>query len=137
MHDIHDPIADPCAEALPPAAITALEQFNAGDYYGQHDTFEALWMAETRPVRDLYRAVLQVGVGYYQITRGNLRGAWKMLSRADRWLAALPPTCQGIDVAGLRADAALVRETVRRAMDDAGDAPPIIDPALLKPVRWQ
>jgi hypothetical protein len=121
-----------CGEALPAEALEAVAYFNAGEYYKQHDAFEALWMAETRPVRDLYRAVLQVGVAYYQVTRGNQRGALKMLLRSLQWLALLPDSCQGIDVAALRADAAAVRAELERV---GADGMAEFDRALLKPLR--
>ncbi len=42
-------------------------------------------MAESGPVRDLYRAILQVGVAYYHITRGNHAGGLRMLRRCVQW----------------------------------------------------
>lgn len=118
-----------CAAPLPPEAREAVALFNAGEYYKQHDLFEALWRAERGPVRDLYRAVLQVGVACYQVTRGNRRGALKMLSRGIRWLALLPDVCQGVDVARLRADALRLRGALAALPADAD--PRQLDPALL------
>ncbi len=97
-------LAAACGEPLPPQAREAIEQFNRGEYYRQHDLLEAQWMAEAGPVRDLYRAILQVGIACYQVERGNVRGALKMLWRSQQWLAILPDVCQGVDVAALRAD---------------------------------
>ena len=122
-----------CDEPLPPEGVLAIEKFNAGEFYKQHDLFEALWMRETGPVRDLYRAILQVGIAYYQITRGNARGALKMLLRSVQWLALLPDVCQGVDVAQLKRDAALVRAELERVGPDDGLAS--FDRSLLKPVR--
>jgi predicted metal-dependent hydrolase len=125
-------LADQCAEPLPPLAQQGLEQFNAGHYYRQHDLFEELWMAEEGPVRDLYQGILQVGVAYYQITRGNYRGALKMLLRSTQWLLALPDVCQGVDVKQLREDAGRVRAALEsRAAVDDGE----FDLSLLRPVR--
>lgn len=106
--------------------------FNAGEYYRQHDLFEALWMAEAGPVRNLYRAILQIGVGYYHLQRGNYRGALKMLLRSLQWLTPLPDVCQGVDVRQLRADSGAVRLALERHLDGAEDAP--FDMALLRPV---
>lgn len=121
-----------CREPLPPEALQAVDLFNAGEYYRQHDLFEALWRAEPGPVRDLYQAVLQVGVAYYQITRGNHRGALKMLRRSARLLAHLPDMCRGIDVRQLREDSARVRAALE-------STPPediaTFDRGLLKPVK--
>jgi predicted metal-dependent hydrolase len=98
-----------CQEALPARAIEGIQKFNDGEYYAQHDLFEAQWMHETAPVRDLYRAILQVGVGYYQIERGNYRGALKTLQKSVQWLMLLPDVCQGVDVKQLRDDSLAVR----------------------------
>lgn len=106
-----------CTEPLPAEGLEAIRLFNAGEFYRQHDLFEALWMAEDSPVRNLYRAILQIGVGYYHIERGNLRGALKMLLRSLQWLTPLPDVCQGVDVARLRLDSARVRLALEAALD--------------------
>jgi predicted metal-dependent hydrolase len=103
-----------CAEPLPPRAVEGIARFNAGEYYQQHDLFEAQWVEEAGPVRDLYRAILQVGVAYYQITRGNYRGALKMLHKSVQWLMLLPDVCQGVDVRQLREDSFRVRAELER-----------------------
>ncbi len=121
-----------CGEALPPLAVQAVEKFNAGEYYPQHDLFEEQWMHTTGPVRDLYRAVLQVGIAYYQIERGNHRGALKMLLRSVQWFALLPDVCQGINVRQLREDSTAVRAALEK-LDPAHIS--TFDKALFKPVR--
>ena len=98
-------LTDACAEPLADLARLGIERFNAGDYYRSHDALEEAWMRDRGPGRDLYRGLLQVGIAYYQIGRGNYRGAVKMLLRARQWLDPLPDGCRGGDVAGLRADA--------------------------------
>jgi len=121
-----------CGEPLPELAEQGFAQFNQREFYAQHDSFEELWVETEGPVRDLYRAILQVGVAYYQIERGNARGARKMLLRSVQWLTVLPDECQGIDVAALRADSYRVRAELERVGED-GLAE--FDRALLKPVK--
>ncbi len=121
-----------CDEPMPPEGLKSIALFNAGEYYKQHDQFEAMWMAESGPVRELYRAILQVGIAYYQITRGNHRGALKMLLRSVQWLAMLPDVCRGVDVAQLRQDAAAVRAELERVGARGMDK---FDRSLLKPVQ--
>ena len=121
-----------CAEALPPLAEQGFAQFNQREFYQQHDSFEALWVETEGPVRNLYRAILQVGVAYYQIERGNARGALKMLLRSVQWLTILPDQCQGIDVAALREDSYRVRAELERL---GTDGLANFDHSLLKPVR--
>jgi predicted metal-dependent hydrolase len=120
-----------CRDDLPPLAQLGVERFNQGDYYAQHDAFEALWMAESGPVRELYRAILQVGIAYYHITRGNHAGGLKMLRRCVQWFAVLPDECQGIDVRQLRDDAARVHAALLALPPDEIA---YFDRALLKPV---
>ncbi|MDW8064230.1 MAG: DUF309 domain-containing protein [Anaerolineae bacterium] len=94
-----------CDEPLPEEVRRGLEQFNAGEYFEQHETLEHAWRAETRPVREIYQGILQIGVACYQIQRGNYAGALKMLRRGLNHLSRAPDRCQGIDVARLREDA--------------------------------
>jgi len=121
-----------CDDPLPELAIEGVKKFNAGEYYPQHDLFEEQWVKTEGPVRDLYRAVLQVGVAYYQIERGNYRGALKMLQRSVQWLAMLPDVCQTIDIKQLREDSYKVRAELERLGADRLDE---FDRSLLKPVR--
>ena len=89
-------------------------------------------MAESGPVRDLYRAILQIGVAYYQVQRGNQRGALKMLLRSLQWLNLLPGVCRGVDIARLRADADAVRAELERVGPNGMDD---FDRSLLRGIR--
>lgn len=118
-----------CNESLSDEALNGIATFNAGEYYAQHDIFEALWANTDAPIRILYKAILQVGVGYYQIEQGNLRGAIKMLHRSDRWLSELPDVCCGVDIAQLRHDSKRVHDVlVAHGLEN-------FDKSLLQPVK--
>ena len=112
---------DPCSEGLPAGAQRGIAEFNAGQYFEQHETLELVWRAERRPVRELYRGILQIGVACYQVERGNARGAIKMLDRAVKWLQPFRPVCQGVNVEQLLADAAQLRSAIERAGADHTD----------------
>jgi predicted metal-dependent hydrolase len=122
-----------CQDDLPPLGKQGVEKFNAGEYYPQHDLFEEQWMHTEGPIRNLYQAILQVGIAYFQITRGNHRGALKMLLRSVQWLSMLPDECQGVDIKQLREDSYRVRAELER-MNPADIAQ--FDLSLLKPVRY-
>jgi predicted metal-dependent hydrolase len=109
---------NPCSEPLPAGVIRGLEEFNAGQFFEQHETLELVWRAELRPIRDLYRGVLQIGVACLQVKRGNAVGAVKMIDRAEKWLQPFRPICQGIDVDRLLDDAARLRAAIEQADDD-------------------
>jgi uncharacterized protein len=104
----------PCDEPLPESVRLGLEEFNTGKYFEQHETLELAWRAEMRPIRDLYRGILQIGVACLQIERGNAAGALKMIERATRWLQPFRPTCQSVDVDRLLAEAEQLRNEINR-----------------------
>ncbi len=126
-------MAHPCREPAPPLLRRGIEQFNAGEFFDQHETLEDLWRAETRPVRRLYQGILQVGVALYQLQRGNHHGATVMLARGTDRLRPFAPVCQGVDVADLIAGAARVREEVDRLGRDRLAA---FDWSLAPTVKW-
>ena len=121
-----------CRDSLPTLAQQGLIAFNHGEFYRQHDLFEALWMETQGPVRNLYKAILQVGIAYYHIESGNYRGAYKMLQRSVQWLESLPSSCQGIDLDQFRIDAYAVRDHLACVM--RGDIQQF-DHAYLKPIK--
>jgi predicted metal-dependent hydrolase len=130
--DVTAQLADECGQPLPPLAVQGIEKFNNREFYPQHDLFEELWMDTDGPVRDLYQAILQVGVAYYQIERGNYRGARKIILRGVAMLNKLPDVCQSVDVAGLRADAERVRDALAEITPEEIAS---FDRSLLRPVR--
>ncbi|MCB8943651.1 MAG: DUF309 domain-containing protein [Ardenticatenaceae bacterium] len=105
-------LQETCQEPLSAKAIKGLQLFNEGQYFECHEELEDAWNEDESPGRELYRGVLQVGVAYMQIQRGNYRGAIKMLLRVRQWLDPLPDICRGINIAQLRTDAQAVHDTL-------------------------
>lgn len=101
-----------CTEPLSALAREGIALFNQGKYYKCHDALEEAWRADQSAARELYRGILQVGIAYYQIQRGNFRGAAKMLLRVRQWLTPLPPICRGVNIAKLRENVAQVQATL-------------------------
>ncbi len=117
---LYPPVRYPAGwdEALSEAARVGVEEFNAGAYFEQHEHFELAWRAETRPIRELYQGVLQVGVAFHHIEHGNWAGALKLFRRGLTRLRDLPPVCQGIDLDALRT----VAEAIHAEVTDLGPA---------------
>jgi predicted metal-dependent hydrolase len=114
-----DDILDPstrrvhgCDELPPQLLRQGIAQFNAGHYWECHETLEALWRSETRPVRDLYQGILQVGVAFHHLRAGNHPGTVKVLRRGLLRLDSLPEVCQGVCVAELSRAARAIYEQV-------------------------
>lgn len=106
-HYLHPPIVYPEGWDAPLSDLArrGIEEFNAGEYFEQHESFELAWREESRPVRVMHQGILQIGVAFLQIQRNNWIGAIKMFRRGLPRLRTLPPICQGVDIAAFRADA--------------------------------
>ena len=97
--------------SFPPSFYTALEQFNAGEYFECHETLEELWIPEQRPIRDVYQGILHVAVACYHLTaRQNWTGAVNQLAKGLRRLEPWPDRIGGIHLGQLKAEAARLRE---------------------------
>ena len=103
------------ADPLHPKAREGIQLFNQRDFYEAHDPLEEAWMVTSSPERDLYQGILQIGLAYFQITRGNARGALKMFKRGHKNLSPLGEHMLGIDITQLRADAEEVEQLLRKS----------------------
>lgn len=90
-----------CDEPPPRLLLDGIEQFNRGEYFEQHETLEILWRAEPRPVRRLYQGILQIGVAFHHLRRGNYHGVVYMLTRGSMYLKPFTPACQRVNVGAL------------------------------------
>jgi len=94
--------------------IHAFEQFNRVEYWEQHETLEAIWRAEQdESIRNFYKGILQIGVGFHHLARRNYNGVVKVLARGIDYLKPYAPTCMGVDVQRLIDEATRVLEQVR------------------------
>lgn len=99
-----------CAAPPPPQLRQAIDEFNAGEFFEQHETLELLWRATSEEIRHLYEGILQIGVGMHHLFRNhNYYGAVVKLDHGVRLLEAFPDVCHGVDVSRLRSDAARAR----------------------------
>jgi len=90
--------------------VRGVEQFNAGEFFEQHETLELLWRETRTPVRGLYHGILQIGVGFHHWRNGNHHGAGVLLDEGIARLRPFAPRCQGVDVAALIHDATVARD---------------------------
>jgi predicted metal-dependent hydrolase len=90
---------------------TALKMFNGGDYFACHELLEVLWLDEHDPQRELYKGILQIGIGLLHLQRGNVSGARRLLLNGSRLIEPFTPSLFGIDLITLQSDA---RSVLRR-----------------------
>jgi predicted metal-dependent hydrolase len=122
-----------CDGPLHEHARLGIALFNAGHYFEAHEELEAAWRQEKGKIRELYQGILEAGVTYLHITRGNYWGAMKVYKRSMRWLKDWPDHCRGVDVSKLRRDLNTAIAEVER-LGEAGMGG--FDREMLKPVRW-
>src|SRR5256885_11728119 len=87
-----------CSESRPARLRRGNEQFNRGQFYEQHETLEEEWLAERDPVRYLYQGILQIGVGFEHLRRGNPAGARALWQRGISYLEPFGGGCMNVDV---------------------------------------
>lgn len=102
-----------CQGAPPPLLRQGIAEFNRREFFQQHETLEALWRAEPGACRYLYQGIIQVGVAFLHLGRGNFHGAVTKLQSGLALLAAFEPMCLGVDVACLRRQAAACLERLQ------------------------
>ena len=123
-----------CDGTLHPRAREGLMLFNKGKYFKAHEELEAAWKEEKGKIRELYQGILEAGVTYLHITRGNYAGAIKVYGRSMRWLRQWPETCRGVEVRRLQSDlTAAIEEVKRLGVERINE----FNRDLLKPVVWK
>ena len=114
LSTVDPPTRDCCDRAPSREMLHAFEQFNHGEYFEQHETLELIWRGETdATIRNFYKGILQVGVGFHHLRKGNYNGVIKVLGRGINYLKPYAPECYGVDVARLIGEASAVYWRVR------------------------
>ncbi|MFV1950250.1 MAG: DUF309 domain-containing protein [Anaerolineales bacterium] len=103
--------------SIHPRARRGIELFNKGEYFEAHEELEGAWLETQPPERDLYQGILQIGLAYYHISRGNYGGALKMFHRGQLKLENLSVSMMGINISQFIEDASIVESNLR----DLGD----------------
>jgi predicted metal-dependent hydrolase len=122
-----------CAEPPPPALRQGVAEFNRGQFFEQHETLEAAWIAETDPVRYLYQGILQIGVGFHHLSRGNPYGARRLWGRGMALLQSFRGGCLGVDVDRLIQETEACQAELERLGDAGWQA---FDRTLIPRVHW-
>jgi predicted metal-dependent hydrolase len=107
-----------CEKDLPPEALAGIQLFNKGDFFKAHEELEIAWRAEKNDYRSLYQGILQLGVGYHHLQRGNVIGAIRLFTRAESTLENIPENCQGINVNAIREQIKEAKSLVERYQID-------------------
>lgn len=78
-----------------------IREFNAGDFYEAHDTWEETWQGVRGPERLFFQGMIQLAIGFYHLTCENYPGAEHLLTRGIEKLEAYLPDHRQVDLADL------------------------------------
>jgi uncharacterized protein len=120
-----------CGDPPPARLRHGIEEFNRGQFFEQHETLELEWIEEADLVRYLYQGILQVGVGFEHLRRGNAYGARRLWRRGIGYLEPFRG-CMGVDVDRLIADT----ERCLTELERVGDELERFDRSLIPRVEW-
>lgn len=109
-------------------------EFNRGEFFECHDTFEALWMDSRGDRKVFLQGLIQSAVGVFHSMSGNPRGAFSQLSRGLEKLSAYRPSFEGVDVEALNRGLERLRDAVALGLD-TGDFQ--FDPALVPGIDYR
>ena len=108
------------------ALAQGLRDYNAGNYFEAHESWEAVWITCHGPEKALLQGLIQVAAAFHHYQRGNLLGTQRTFEKALRRLDSLPAEFCGIAVA-------LLRNDIQDRLDKLQATPP--PAATLAPAR--
>jgi predicted metal-dependent hydrolase len=92
-----------------------IEEFNNGEYFACHDTFEAIWMELGGDRRRCMQGLIQAAVGIFHASRANLTGSYSQLTKGLDKLSDFRPRFLGVDIETLHRQLEEFRARVQRA----------------------
>lgn len=91
-----------------------IAQFNQQDFYGCHDTLEAVWLQCDPADKNFYQGILQIAVAHYHLSNHNWQGCVTLLGEGIRRLKAFRPSYYGVNTEGLLQESSVLLTTLQR-----------------------
>lgn len=118
-----------------PLYLAGIECFNRRAYFESHEIWEELWGKTHGEAKPFYKGLIQAAVALHHATRGNPRGAKKLLARSRHHLALYRPRYLGLEVDRFLSE---VGQCVERARGwQAPGHRATLSPALLPTIRLE
>ena len=81
---------------------SGIEQFNRGEFFETHETWEEIWLAAPEPEKTFLQGMIQVAAAFHHYTRGNIRGSRSLLAAGLKKLESFPSDHRGIRLDEIR-----------------------------------
>jgi len=91
--------------------VQGVSQFNAGNYYEAHESFEAVWGAYPYPERLFSQALTKIAAALVHAGRANYVGARRLASAGLALLLPFAPRFAGLDVRKFAKDVQALSES--------------------------
>jgi hypothetical protein len=112
--------------------LEGIDQFNRGEHFAAHETWEEIWRSTTPEPRDLFQGLIQVAAALHlHGVLGRPRGALRTLVKGRRRLTPFLPASHGLDLAALLDAVAPWEGWLAAVQSGAGCGPPPPRPRLL------
>lgn len=120
-----------CQDAPSGQVLLGIRQFNNGEWFECHETFEALWLVADGELRNLYQGIIQLAIALHHWRNGNYNGAMRLLEGAQGYLAGVASPCLWIDVEALKTTAGeMYRQLEQLGQDGMGQFAPQLLPKI-------
>jgi uncharacterized protein len=79
-----------------------IEQFNAGEFWNAHESWEIVWLPAPEPDKAFLQGIIQMSAGFHHHTKNNAAGARSLLRRGLDKLERFPDGYRGLRLEELR-----------------------------------
>jgi len=99
-----------------------LEQFNHGEFFESHESWELIWLPAPEPDKTFLQGIVQVAAALHHYQRDNLSGARSLLRRGLAKIEQFPADYRGLRLEELRSNVRAWQTFLRHA---SGAPPPL------------
>lgn len=87
------------------ALCRGIEQFNRGEFFAAHETWESVWLEASGPDKIFLQGIIQIAAAFHHWRGGNAQGTLSLLRRGLDKLTIFPREYRGVCVDRLREQA--------------------------------
>lgn len=79
-------------------------QFNAGEYFQAHESWEVLWLTAPEPDKMFLQGITQIAAAFFHHARGNRAGAESLLRKGLQKIEPFPANYRGLRLEDFRSE---------------------------------